>query len=451
MPKILIVDGEKDLIGSIKLYLRSAGHDLRITEDAEHTLDILRQRDFDIIITGLKMHGMDGIELLKRVKRVNPETKVVMITACASVETAVEAMKQGAYDYIVKPFNPEEIILTIKKVIEHQKVLEENRRLRKDWASKYQLKDIIGASAKMKSVHQLVRTVAPTSSTILIEGESGTGKELVAHAIHSLSPRRSRPFVSVNCAAMPRELLESELFGHEKGAFTGAIRMKPGKFEVANEGTIYLDEVADMSPPLQSKVLRVLQEREFERVGGTKQIQVDVRVIAATNRDLRNEKEEGRFREDLYYRIKVITIELPPLRERRDDIPLLVDHFLKRYHGDDKTVSPEAMALLMSHAWPGNARELENVVERAVVLCGGKIITPEYLPQSMQPEPLWETFCTAISSETVPIHEVVEAFEKMLVEVKLHQNGGNISKTARLLGLSRKGLHNKIKRYGINL
>ncbi len=441
--KILIVDDEKNMRETIKSILQDEGYQVSTAESGETALRNMEEALFSIMIADLKMPRMDGVELLRRAKKINPEMEVLMITAYPTVATAVEAMKQGAYDYIVKPFNPEEIILTIKKVIEHQRVLEENRRLREELASKYQLKDIISVSAKMKAVHQLVRMVAPTPSTILIEGESGTGKELIAHAVHSLSPRRRQPFVSVNCAAIPGELLESELFGHEKGAFTGAIRMKQGKFEIAHQGTIYLDEVADMSPHLQAKILRVLQEREFERVGATKTIQVDVRIIAATNRDLKKEMQEGEFREDLYYRLNVIRIHLPPLRERRDDVPLLVEHFLKKYAeiramGGEIEVAPKAMNLLMGYDWPGNVRELENAVERALILSKGEVIKVDSLPPEI----------TAVAPSQAE-GRTLEVRERQIIMDELERTGGDQQKAAKNLGIARNTLWRKVKKYNL--
>lgn len=441
--QILVVDDEKNMRETLSSILKDEGYQVTTAESAEKALKNMEEAFFSIMIADLKMPGMDGVELLRRAKKISPEMEVLMITAYPTVATAVEAMKQGAYDYIVKPFNPEEIILTIKKVVKHQRVLEENRRLREELSSKYQLKDIIGASGKMKTVYQLVRKVAPTSSTVLIEGESGAGKELLAQAIHSLSPRRPHPLVSVNCAAMPRELLESELFGHEKGAFTGATRMKPGKFELADKGTIYLDEVADMSPDLQAKILRVLQEREFERVGGTRKISVDVRIIAATNRHLKKEMEEGKFREDLYYRLNVIRIWLPPLRERRDDIPLLVKHFLNKYsltedqRGKIK-VAPQVMNLFIGYDWPGNVRELENVMERALILSKGEVIKVDSLPSEI----------TGVRPPQLT-GGTLEERESQIIRDELERTGGDHKKTASNLGIARTTLWRKIKKYNL--
>ncbi len=384
METILIVDDEKNYLLVLEDLLVEEGYQVVTADSAQKALEILKGHDLDVVITDMKMPGMDGMTLLQRVHAQNPDLPVIMMTAYGSVEKAVEAMRKGAFDYILKPFENIEFKLTIRKAIDHFQLVCQNRYLTRELQDRYQFNNIIGKSASMQRIYRLIEKVAPSKATVLVTGESGTGKELIARAIHFNSPRVERAFISVNCGALPETLLESELFGHERGAFSGAVSQRKGRFELAHEGTLFLDEISEMSPPLQVKLLRVLQEMEFERVGGTQTLKVDVRMVAASNRELRVEVADGRFRSDLFYRLNVVHVHLPPLRERKDDIPLLVNHFLKKFAGEGSLcglkLEPEAMRLLLDYAWPGNVRELENVIERAVILCNGEEILAKDLP-----------------------------------------------------------------------
>jgi two-component system NtrC family response regulator len=391
METILIVDDEKNYLIVLQALLSDVGYEVVTADDARKALEIVRSHDLDLVITDMRMPGMDGMEFLARLQGQSPELPVIMMTAYATVEKAVEAMKRGAFDYITKPFKNEELKLTVRKAIDMHRLVRENRLLTQELQHRFSFGNIVGRSRAMRMVYELIEKVAQTRATVLITGESGTGKELIARSIHFNSQRRDKPFISVSCSALPESLLESELFGHERGAFTGAYTLRKGRFELADGGTLFLDEVGDMAPALQVKLLRVLQEMDFERVGGTKTIHVDARVLAATNRDLRREVEQGRFREDLYYRLRVVQIEVPPLRERHDDVPLLVHHFLRKVASANgvpaKRVSEEALRLLCQYSWTGNVRELENVVERAVILCGGEEIGPQDLPEEIRESP----------------------------------------------------------------
>jgi len=378
------------------------------------------QSDLDVVLTDMKMPKMSGIELLEELKRLYPDIPVIIMTAYGTVEKAVEAMKKGAFDYILKPFKNEEILVTIAKALEHRHLLLKNRLLSQDLDKKYGLPNIVGESRAIQETLALVKRVAGSKATVLISGESGTGKELIARAIHQLSPRSHKTFISVNCAALTESLLESELFGHERGAFTHAVAMRKGRFELANGGTLFLDEVGEMSPALQVKLLRVLQEMEFERVGGTRTIKVDVRVVAATNKDLKEEVEAGRFREDLFYRLNVVHLHIPPLRQRPEDIPLLAAHFLKKFAAEnvrgEVRLSPEALKLLLQYSWPGNVRELENVMERAVILCSDNVITENDLPgelASRRAEPRMDIDLFIPLSKPLP--EALEQIEEQMI------------------------------------
>jgi len=440
---ILVVDDERVMRDSLSEWLREDGYEVVAVEDGVQALNKVRAERWDVLLVDLKMPGMDGIEVLREVKKFDPDIPVIIMTAYATVDSAVTAMKEGAYDYIVKPFNPEEIGLAIRKIIAFQDLLKENIYLRQELEKKYAFMDIIGKSHKMQEVLALVKTVAKSNSTILIEGESGTGKELVARAIHNSSLRSEGPFVAVSCAALPESLLESELFGHEKGAFTGAIARKKGRFELANNGTLFLDEIGDISPKTQVGLLRILEEKEFRRVGGTEVIKTDVRIISATNKDLKKLVEQEIFREDLYYRINVVSIQLPPLRERKQDIPLLVQHFLKKYCLENKKdldgLSEEASRLLMKYDWPGNVRELENIIERAVVVAKGNIILPDDLPLLPSSEGRLE-----------PTSDMsLQELEREHIVRVLQSNDWNITKTAKKLGIDRNTLSSKIKKYRI--
>ncbi|MDY0041973.1 MAG: sigma-54 dependent transcriptional regulator [Desulforhabdus sp.] len=388
METILIVDDEKNYLLVLEDLLLEEGYQVLTADSGQKGLEIAEEHELDAVITDMKMPGMDGITLFESVHRRQPDLPVIMMTAYGTQEKALEAMKKGAFDYIFKPFENEQFKFTIRKAIDHYHLVRQNRYLTKELHGRYQFSNIIGKSAAMQRIFQLIEKVAPSKATILITGESGTGKELIARAVHFNSPRRDLPFISVNCGALPENLLESELFGHEKGAFSGAINQRKGRFELAHEGTLFLDEISEMSPPLQVKLLRVLQEMEFERVGSSQSMKVDVRVVAASNRNLKLEVAEGRFRSDLFYRLNVVHISLPALRERSDDIPPLVNHFLAKYSEEGGrppvTIHPDALLRLLEYPWPGNIRELENVIERAVILCNGEQVLVKDLPAEVR-------------------------------------------------------------------
>jgi len=388
MNTILIVDDEKNYLLVLEDLLIDEGYQVLTADTGHRAVELLGQHDLDAVITDMKMPGMDGMALLEHVHLKYPDLPVIMMTAYGSVEKAVEAMRKGAFDYILKPFKNEELKLTIRKAVDHYVLICQNRYLTRELQERYEYSKIIGKSAPMQRIYQLIEKVAPTKATVLITGESGTGKELIARAIHFNSPRSSRPFISVNCGALPETLLESELFGHERGAFSGAVSQRKGRFELAHEGTLFLDEISEMPTPLQVKLLRILQEMEFERVGGSQTLKVDVRMVAASNRVIKDEVAEGRFRADLFYRLNVVNIHLPPLRERTDDIPLLINHFLAKYAQQDGrpkiSIDPDALRCLLDYAWPGNVRELENVIERVVILCNGEEIRTKDLPPEIR-------------------------------------------------------------------
>jgi DNA-binding NtrC family response regulator len=441
---ILVVDDEEIVRESLLDWLREDGYHVEAAEDGFKALEKFRDRSWDIALIDLKMPKMDGLELLGKIKEMRPQTQVVIITAFATVNTAVQAIKIGAYDYLVKPFNPEELSLLIKRLVESQNLLKEISHLRKELQKQYQFYDLISKSAAMQKVFDLAHTTAKSNSNILILGESGTGKELLARAIHNESLRAAGPFIAVSCVALTESLLESELFGHEKGSFTDAVAQKKGKFELADRGTIFLDEIGDISPKLQLSLLRVLQEREFTRVGGTKSIKVDVRIIAATNRDLKKAVDEGKFRDDLYYRLNVISIELPPLRAHKEDIPLLVHHFIEKFNiemgGRVERISEEALEILMKYDWPGNVRELENVIERAMVITKGNLIKAEDL--HLSPQVLKEKGAVLSTDD-----KTIRSLEKKHIAQVLGENKWNIQKSAEQLGIDRVTLYNKIRKY----
>ncbi len=454
MKTILIVDDEKNMRWALEKGLRQAGYRTLSAPDGPEGLDLAASEAPDLVLLDLKMPKMDGLEALRLIKEQRPELPIIIITAHGSVATAIEAIKAGAYDYISKPFDLEEIQIVIKKALEVRALTEEVAKLRSEVERKYSFQNIIGKSSKMQAVFDLVERVAGTSASVLIYGESGTGKELVAKAIHYLSPRRHRPYVQVNCSALPETLLESELFGHEKGAFTGAIARRQGRFELADTGTLFLDEIGELSPPVQVKLLRVLQDRTFERVGGMESIKVDVRIIAATNRDLTQAMVEGKFREDLYYRLNVVPIQLPPLRERAEDIPLLVEHFLKKFSaGPDpagarvKTLAPEAARRLAEYRWPGNVRELENAIERAVIISRGDRITVEDLPRELQQTSAHPHRRAAFKLPEGGVN--LEDVERDLIRQALDRTGGNQTQAARLLGITRHTLLYRLDKYGL--
>ena len=439
--RILVVDDEAIVRESLGDWLKDADYQVFTAESGHEALKVIEQEKPVIMIADLVMPSMDGIELMKRAKERQPGIEVIIITAYASIPTAITAMKEGAYDYIEKPFCPERAELLVKKLAEHQELIEENLSLRQRLEDRYHFENIITKSSKMQRLIELIKVVGKSNATVLITGESGTGKELVARATHSQSSRHNKPFIAVSCAALPESLLESELFGHEKGSFTGAYTQKKGKFEFANGGTIFLDEVGEMSANIQVHLLRVLEEKEFTRVGGNEPIRVDLRVISATNKDLRKAIEKQEFREDLYYRLNVVNIELPPLRERKEDIPLLAEHFLNKFAADNRKevtgFSPDAMEFLLGYDWPGNVRELENAIERAVILAKDSLITVADLPQE-------NLSLVRLASTGKNLKEV----EKNHVLNVLRKTGGNYSEAARILGISRMTLYNKAKEYG---
>jgi DNA-binding NtrC family response regulator len=454
--RILVVEDEKAIQLALSGLLRRQGYEVEVAGNGEEAVARLGATAFDLVLTDLALgRGLSGMDVLRTAKDLRPETVVVMITAHGSEKIAVEAMKAGAEDYVPKPFDNDEIRLVVQRALERTRLQRENRLLLEQVQRQYGFENLIGAGKAMQRVFETLQKVAETDLTVLVRGESGTGKELVAQALHNKSSRRSRPFVAVNCAAISRELVESELFGHEKGAFTGADARRQGRFEAAEGGTIFLDEIGDMAAETQAKVLRVLQERSFERVGGTKPIRADVRVVAATHRNLEQEVKGGRFREDLYYRLKVVEIELPPLRERREDIPALAQRFLERVterlSRDKKRISEEALSRLARHRWPGNVRELQNAIEQAAVLAAGPEIQASDLNLPDEDEPLpasggAELRDLAFSDAK---RRAVEGFERDYLLAALRRHGGNISKTAESIGMVRQSLQQKIRELGL--
>lgn len=444
--RILVVDDERPQLELIGGFLKKQGFEVELAASSESALQRFRQDSFDLVLTDQRMAGLSGLDLLKTVRALNPEASVIMMTAYGSIENAVAAIKEGAADYLAKPLNLDELLHRINKVREHHRLLTENRDLREALGERHRIEGIIGESGQMLEVLSLVRRVATSEATVLIRGESGTGKELMAKAIHYASPRASGPLVRVNCAALPETLLESELFGHERGAFTGAVATRKGRFEVADGGSLFLDEIGDLPMHLQAKLLRVLQEREFERVGSSRPIRADVRVLAATHRDLESLLKAGRFREDLYYRLNVVTVVLPPLRERRQDLPLLIDHFLCLFaEKNGKTIrgfTHEAREALLRYDYPGNVRELENLIERAVVLTRDETIGRGDLPLLLQ-EPVAE------ESMERNLPAAVEATERQMIRDALAQSGGVQTRAADLLGISERALRYKLKKYGL--
>jgi len=452
--RILVIDDEGRNREFLKEFLDVEGFDVETAKDGQEGIEVLEKMDFDLVLTDLKMPRADGLAVLEGLRRINPQTVAIVFTGFGSIDTAVKAVKLGAYDYITKPLKIEEISLVIHRALEHRKLSLENEMLRRQLKRKYKFDNIVGDSEGMQQVFRLVEKIANTDSTVLVYGESGTGKELIARAIHFNSDRRERPLIPVNCGAIPEELLESELFGHEQGAFTGATRTRIGRFELGNGGTIFLDEIGDMSPALQVKILRVLQEHEFERVGGMKTIKVDIRVIAATNKDLEKNVADGKFREDLFYRLNVIPIQLPPLRNRPADTPLLVNHFLQMYNtknGHNITgVSPEAMELLSSYEWPGNVRELENMIERIVILKGDGLIEPGDLSEKILAADSGTLHPRVrIPENGISFNTAVTEFERELILQALNRTNWVKNKAAKLLNLNRTTLVEKMKK--INL
>ena len=443
MSRILIADDHKSTREGLALALGGLGHSTHVAFDGEDAIAAVGKYSFDLAMVDIQMPKKTGLEVLAAIAETAPETSVVMMTAFGTIELAVEAMQKGAVDFITKPYTLEQIEIKIEQALAGRRLSQENAYLRREDELRYSFDEIMGESPQMQAVFRRIQTVAPTHATVLIGGESGTGKELVARAIHQHSTRREKPFVKVNCAALAEGVLESELFGHEKGAFTQAVKMKPGRFEIADGGTLFLDEIGESTPAMQVKLLRVLQEREFERVGGTRSIAVDVRLVAATNQNLPDRIREGAFREDLYYRLNVVPIEVPPLRERREDIPQLVAHFLLKYNAEIgkkvSSVHPSAMELLTTYSWAGNVRELENAIERAVVLAQGNAITPDDLSLNAQsPEH---------HVESGTLTERVEAFEKQLLWDAYLKANKVKADAAKLLGIERTTFRYKFEKY----
>jgi two-component system response regulator HydG len=449
---ILIVDDDAGHLVSLKTVIRSWGYQVETADDGAAAVEVVKSAPVDLILMDVRMASLSGIEALKQIKAYNPVIPVIIMTAYSSVDTAVEALKSGAYDYLIKPLDFEVLKLTIERAGEHAGLKEENRALKKHLRGDYDLANIIGRSRPMKKLLEMVSMVAPSDATVLISGESGTGKELIARSLHFNSPRREKQLVVVNCAAITETLLESELFGHEKGSFTGAEKRREGRFMLANHGTIFLDEIGEMSSTMQAKLLRVLQEKEIRRVGGEETIQVDARVVAATNRDLASDVAAGHFREDLFYRLNVMPLQVPPLRERQEDIPLLAQHFLEKFSQKNrkpvKGFVPLAMNMLINYDWPGNVRELENAIERAVILLPGEHITEKQLPLSITETYFDLEATTAIAARVPDGMRSLEEIEKEAVLSTLKASGGNKAEAARRLGVTRKTLHNKLKSYG---
>ena len=452
--RILIVDDSQEILSNLSEYLTESGYDVDTSTDGATGISMLESRFYDVIFIDLRMPGVDGMEVLKHAKENSPDSLCIILTGYGTIKNAVEAIKSGAFDYLTKPVKLEEVLVTIKRALEHRNLKRENINLRDQLKKKYRFENIIGDSERMQKVFETIDKVADTDSTILILGDSGTGKELVAKAIHYNSYRRNGPFVPVNCAAIPGELLESELFGHERGAFTGAIRTRIGRFELANGGALFLDEIGDMTPVLQSKLLRVLQEREFERIGGIKAIKTDIRVIAATHQDLKKAVQQQRFREDLYYRLNVIPIEIPPLRERRSDISLLVHHFLNHFRKTKKKkivgMADDVLQRLMEYDWPGNVRELENMIERIVILTNNETIVMEDLPEKLQSiSEADHARGLSLPEEGISLETAVNDFEKELILQALNKTGWVKNKAAQMLHLNRTTLIEKIKRQNL--
>jgi two-component system, NtrC family, response regulator AtoC len=438
---IMVVDDEEIVRDSLTSWLEEDGYRVEAVESGPKALERLPTRSWDLMLVDLKMPGMDGIQLMDEVRRTHPDLTMIIMTAYATVDTAVKAMKKGAYDYFVKPFNPEDVSLAIRKIVEHRRLIRENLYLRRELRKQYRLHDMISKNEKMLEIFDLARTVAKSHSTVLIQGESGTGKELLARAIHEESPRREAPFISVSCAALTETLLESELFGHEKGAFTGATAIKRGKFELGRDGTLLLDEIGDISLKLQMDLLRVLEQREFHRVGGSEPVALNSRILAATNRDLRKAIDEGHFRSDLYYRLNVISIQIPPLRDRKEDIPLLADHIVEKFNIEMGKriagIDEGALRMLMEYDWPGNARELRNIIERAMVVAKGDTIMEADigLPRA--------------AGRNDRHGKSLDEIEKEHIRLILGENHWNIVRSAQMLGIDRVTLYNKIRKYGL--
>ncbi|MBI5548196.1 MAG: sigma-54-dependent Fis family transcriptional regulator [Deltaproteobacteria bacterium] len=458
---VLIVDDDDSMRHMLTVILKDRGYEVRGVPGAEEGLKEIEARDYDVVLSDVRMPKMDGIALLKEIHRRQPELTVVVMSAYGTTDTAITAMKEGAYDYISKPFKPDEVVLVLRKAEERERLKRENERLRGELSRAFRLESLVGTSPPMQEVARQIRKVAQVKTTVLVSGESGTGKELVARALHDLSPRAAMPFVAVNCGAIPGELMESELFGHVRGAFTDAVRNKKGLFSEADGGTLFLDEVGELPQQLQVKLLRVLQEEEIRRVGDSRSEKVDVRVIAATKRDLPQQVARGAFREDLYYRLNVLNLRLPPLRERKDDLELLARHFIAKYNARlgrrIGEVAPDALQLMHDYAWPGNVRELENAIERAMVLCDGEIITLDLLPELVLAPKAGAAAAGGAQGQAgapaggdLSIKKASRALEEDLIRRALQKTRGNRTRAAELLEISHRALLYKVKEYGID-
>jgi two-component system response regulator PilR (NtrC family) len=451
--RVLVVDDEQSMRELLGIMLRQVGYDVTLADGGEPAVQALKTDDFDLVITDLRMRKVDGLAVLRAAKDHSPRTVVLVVTAFASTETAVEAMKLGAYDYVTKPFKLDELRLTIANALERKRLQDENRELKRQLRREHGFEGFIGKSPRMLEVFETIRKTADSGSTVMITGESGTGKELVARAVHLESARRARPFVSVNCGAIPETLMESELFGHVKGAFTGAVASTEGLFAAADGGTLFLDEITEIPHSIQVKLLRVTQEREVRRVGDTRDVKVDVRLIAASNRDLSKAVADGVLREDLYYRLNVIPIHMPPLRERLEDIPLLVAHFVARVTKDVgksvKGISPESLAILERYHWPGNIRELENIVERAIVLGSGDFLSPESLPAQLRAPRNEQTVNVEIPPAGMDLEGTLTRIENGYIRLALERSGWLQVRAAELLGLSFRQFRYKLQKHGL--
>ncbi|MBC8432740.1 MAG: sigma-54-dependent Fis family transcriptional regulator [Desulfobacterales bacterium] len=449
-PKILIVDDDSTHRKMLETVLSTDGYNIRQAEDGQAAIAAVEESFYDLILMDIRMNQIGGIEALKGIKEISPEIPIIMMTGYSSVSTAVDALKSGAYDYLTKPLDIDELKILVNNALHHHQLQQENIYLKERLEDRFDFSNIIGKSSEMGKLFETIALVAPSEATVLINGESGTGKELIANAIHQNSIRKEKPMIKVNCAALPETLLESELFGHEKGAFTGALKSRQGRFKLAHKGSIFLDEIGEMAPQTQAKILRVLQEREFEPVGSSNTIRVDTRVIAATNKNLKEEIKEGHFREDLFYRINVVSISVPPLRNRREDIPLLAIFFLKRYAEKNRRLikgfTPRAIDVLMRYEWPGNIRELENMVERAVIMTRSDTITTAELSDTLQALDYEEQQSRIDLSPGRSLKDV----EKEMILRTLEMAEGNRTHTAKILGISRRTLQLKLKEYGVN-
>jgi len=449
--KIMIVEDRKEMREFLSLSLQKGGYETEGFSSAEDALRNLRAKRYLLLLTDLLLPGMDGYELMKKAKEIDPYIPVIIITAFGTVEKAVQAIKDGAFDFLTKPIDPEHLLHVVEKAVERERIFRENLILKEEWREKFGLPEIIGESSLIKEAIMKLQKVAPTDTTVLLLGESGTGKELFARALHQLSPRRNFSFVPMNSAAVPETLIENELFGHEKGAYTGAYSRKIGKLELAHRGTFFLDEIGDLNPSLQAKLLRVIEEKQFERVGGTQRIEVDVRFVLATNKDLKRMVEEGKFREDLYYRISVFPILLPPLRERKEDIPLLVHHFIKKFSIETKkqidSISPLALEKIMNYPWPGNVRELQNCIERAIILCEGKEIQAHHI--TIPDKTMDESYIDLKGNLRDVTKSAISAIERKKIELAIKESNGDLKEASKILGISEKTLRKKIKEYGI--